>query len=125
MKKLLIVIAAVLFATPSFADDLDQYLQLLKTDVRANAKEIVKKGMITFTDEEATRFWPIWDSYVAEREKFLDARVALILGITVLVALAIYYFVGVDEGAVSAFGKTMVIHEWVHDSRHFLGFPCH
>jgi len=79
MKKLLIVIAAVLFATPSFADDLDQYLQLLKTDVRANAKEIVKKGMITFTDEEATRFWPIWDSYVAEREKFLDARVALIL----------------------------------------------
>ena len=79
MKKLLIVIAAVLFATPSFADDLDQYLQLLKTDVRANAKEIVKKGMLTFTDEEAKRFWPIWDSYVAEREKFLDARVALIL----------------------------------------------
>jgi cobalt transporter subunit CbtB len=23
------------------------------------------------------------------------------------------------------FGKSMVIHEWVHDSRHFLGFPCH
>jgi cobalt transporter subunit CbtB len=22
-------------------------------------------------------------------------------------------------------GKTMMIHEWVHDSRHFLGFPCH
>jgi hypothetical protein len=80
MKKLLIVIAALLFATatPSFADDLEQYLQLLKTDVRANAKEIVKKGMVTFTDEEAKRFWPIWDAYVAEREKFLDARVALI-----------------------------------------------
>lgn len=53
------------------------------------------------------------------------SRVALILGITVLLALAIYYFVGVDEGMVSVFGKTMVIHEWVHDSRHFLGFPCH
>jgi len=52
-------------------------------------------------------------------------RVALILGITVFLALAVYYFVGVDEGMTSLFGKTMVIHEWVHDSRHFLGFPCH
>lgn len=41
------------------------------------------------------------------------------------VALAIYYFVGVDEGASSVFGKTMMIHEFVHDGRHFLGFPCH
>lgn len=44
---------------------------------------------------------------------------------TALVALAVYYFIGVDEGAVSVFGKSMVIHEFVHDSRHFLGFPCH
>ena len=36
-----------------------------------------------------------------------------------------YYFIGVDEGMTSVFGKTLVIHEWVHDSRHFLGFPCH
>jgi hypothetical protein len=52
-------------------------------------------------------------------------RVLLILGITVFLAVAVYYFVGVDEGMTSVFGKTMVIHEWVHDSRHFLGFPCH
>lgn len=52
-------------------------------------------------------------------------RVLLILGITVFLAVAVYYFVGVDEGMTSLFGKTMVIHEWVHDSRHFLGFPCH
>jgi hypothetical protein len=52
-------------------------------------------------------------------------RLALLLGIVVFLAVAIYYFVGVDEGMVSLFGKTMVIHEWVHDSRHFLGFPCH
>ncbi|HEY0932885.1 MAG TPA: CbtB-domain containing protein [Trebonia sp.] len=52
-------------------------------------------------------------------------RVLLILGITVFLAAAVYYFVGVDEGMTSLFGKTMVIHEWVHDSRHFLGFPCH
>jgi hypothetical protein len=58
-------------------------------------------------------------------EALYKGRIALILGITVFIALAIYYFVGVDEGMTSLFGKTMVIHEWVHDSRHFLGFPCH
>jgi hypothetical protein len=35
--------------------------------------------MQTFTDEEAKRFWPIYDSYMAERGKFLDARVAVLL----------------------------------------------
>lgn len=44
---------------------------------------------------------------------------------TALVALTVYYFIGVDEGAMSVFGKSTVIHEFVHDSRHFLGFACH
>lgn len=44
---------------------------------------------------------------------------------TALVALAAYYFIGVDQGAVSVFGKDTHIHEFVHDARHFLGFPCH
>jgi Probable cobalt transporter subunit (CbtB) len=52
-------------------------------------------------------------------------RVLLTLGVTVFLAVAVYYLVGVDEGMTSIFGKTMVIHEWVHDSRHFLGFHCH
>jgi Probable cobalt transporter subunit (CbtB) len=42
-----------------------------------------------------------------------------------LLALALYYFIGVDQGATSVFGSDMHIHEFVHDSRHFLGFPCH
>jgi hypothetical protein len=58
-------------------------------------------------------------------EALSKTRVAVILGITVLLAVALYYFIGVDEGMVSVFGKTLVVHEWVHDSRHFLGFPCH
>jgi hypothetical protein len=58
-------------------------------------------------------------------EALSKGRVALILGITLFLALAVYYFVGVDEGMTSIFGKTMVVHEWVHDARHFLGFPCH
>ena len=44
---------------------------------------------------------------------------ALVLG------LLIYYFIGIDEGATSVFGNSVVVHEFVHDARHFLGFPCH
>ena len=50
--------------------------------------------------------------------------VALLLG-TALAALLVYYFIGVDEGAMSVFGKSMYVHEFFHDGRHFLGFPCH
>jgi hypothetical protein len=82
MKKLLIVISllsAMVFAMPSFADDLDQYILLLKTDLRADAKDYISKGMVTFTPEEAKRFWPVYDSYMTERAKFLDARLAIIM----------------------------------------------
>ncbi len=34
------------------------------------------------------------------------------------------YFVGAEQGATSVFGGT-VMHEFVHDGRHLLGFPCH
>jgi hypothetical protein len=43
----------------------------------------------------------------------------------VVVGLLAYYFIGVDQGATSVFGNDTHIHEFVHDARHFLGFPCH
>ncbi|HEX9517901.1 MAG TPA: CbtB-domain containing protein [Streptosporangiaceae bacterium] len=52
-------------------------------------------------------------------------RAALWLAATALLALAVYYFVGIDQGAVSVFSHNMYIHEFAHDARHFLGFPCH
>jgi hypothetical protein len=45
----------------------------------------------------------------------------LIFGLVMLLAI---YFVGAEEGATSLI-KGMYVHEWVHDSRHLLGFPCH
>lgn len=53
------------------------------------------------------------------------SKAVLWLATTAFLALAAYYFIGVDQGAVSVFGKDMHIHEFVHDARHFLGFPCH
>lgn len=40
-------------------------------------------------------------------------------------ALAMYFLIGIDQGAVSVFGQNSNIHEFVHDARHLLGFPCH
>ena len=42
-----------------------------------------------------------------------------------LFALAVYYFIGIDQGAVSIFGSDSHVHELVHDGRHLIGFPCH
>jgi hypothetical protein len=41
-----------------------------------------------------------------------------------LIAIIAIYFVGVEEGAFSIFSG-MYVHEFVHDGRHLLGFPCH
>ena len=40
------------------------------------------------------------------------------------VLLLAIYFVGVEEGATSLISG-MYVHEFVHDGRHLLGFPCH
>lgn len=41
-----------------------------------------------------------------------------------LLALIFLYFVSTEQGAFSLF-KGMYVHEFVHDGRHLLGFPCH
>ncbi|WP_062906201.1 CbtB domain-containing protein, partial [Mycobacterium avium] len=50
---------------------------------------------------------------------------ALFLAATVFFALLALYLVGVDQGAVSLFGSDSHVHEFMHDARHLLGFPCH
>ncbi len=47
-----------------------------------------------------------------------------LLGAAVFALLAIF-FIGLDQGMVSVFGSDLHVHEFVHDGRHFLGFPCH
>jgi len=44
-----------------------------------------------------------------------------IFGVLLLLAI---YFVGAEEGATSII-PGMYVHEFVHDGRHLLGFPCH
>ncbi|WP_186245049.1 CbtB domain-containing protein [Mycobacterium simulans] len=53
------------------------------------------------------------------------ASSALWLAATAVLALMALYFVGIDQGAVSLFGSDSHLHEFFHDARHLLGFPCH
>jgi len=79
MKQLFLVFTLLFAAAAAFAEDnLVELAQMLKQDIRTTKKEVITKGMVTFTDEEAKRFWPIYDAYNAELEKFVDARVALL-----------------------------------------------
>jgi hypothetical protein len=42
-------------------------------------------------------------------------------GLLLLIAI---YFVGAEQGAASLI-PGMHVHEFLHDGRHLLGFPCH
>ncbi len=46
---------------------------------------------------------------------------AIFGGLLMLLAI---YFVGAEEWATSLISG-MYVHEFVHDGRHLLGFPCH
>lgn len=41
-----------------------------------------------------------------------------------VITLALLYVVGMEQGATSLISGSM-LHEFVHDGRHLLGFPCH
>lgn len=46
---------------------------------------------------------------------------ATVAGLLSLIAI---YFVSSEQGGIAVFDGTNV-HEFVHDARHLLGFPCH
>jgi hypothetical protein len=46
---------------------------------------------------------------------------AIFMGV---LGLLLLYFVGAEQGATSIISGHYV-HEFVHDGRHLLGFPCH
>ena len=58
-------------------------------------------------------------------QRFIPVREILPWAVFVgLLALLALYFVGAEEGATSLI-PGMYVHEFVHDGRHLLGFPCH
>jgi len=64
-------------AQPTSDSSTDQYIEMLRKDVRSLRKQTVAANL-DLTDDEAVKFWPIYDQYTADLGKINDTKVALI-----------------------------------------------
>jgi len=65
-----------LFSTMSvFAQNVDDYIQMLKSDVQSDKIAIITETM-NFTDEQSEKFWPIYTEFSNELAKLADKRIA-------------------------------------------------
>jgi hypothetical protein len=55
----------------------NQDLGLLRQDIRSHKKQLMAQNL-KLSDAEATKFWPVYDKYVAELLKINDKKFALI-----------------------------------------------
>jgi hypothetical protein len=74
MKKLLLLFVLFAFAG-AYAQDVQSYIELLKSDVKTGKKEIITEVM-KFTPEQSEVFWPIYNEFEHELEKLADKRMA-------------------------------------------------
>ena len=75
---LLAVFAFGLFATPGRAGEADKAnLDILLDTIRANRKALVAANL-KLTDEEAAKFWPLYDRYQGELNGVQDRAVKVI-----------------------------------------------
>ena len=56
---------------------IDQDIQMLRLDIRSKKKQMVAANL-KLTDNEATKFWPVYDQYTADLVKINDEKYALI-----------------------------------------------
>ena len=75
MKKLIFVALLLSFARVGYAQD--EYMQLLRSDVKTQRVAIVTSVM-QLSGEEADKFWAVYQDYEYEASKIGDQRVALI-----------------------------------------------
>jgi hypothetical protein len=75
---LMAVLALGLSATPGRAGEADKAnLDILLDTIRANRKALVAANL-TLTDEEAGKFWPLYDRYQGELNAVQDRAVKII-----------------------------------------------
>jgi hypothetical protein len=55
----------------------DEDVQLLKSNLRSQKKQIVAANM-DLTDAEAEKFWPVYDRYAADLAKVYDTKIELV-----------------------------------------------
>lgn len=55
----------------------DQDLGLLRKDIRSQRKQLIASNL-NLTDQEATKFWPVYDQYVSDLTTINDKKFGLI-----------------------------------------------
>jgi len=55
----------------------DQDVQLLKSNIRSQKKQIVAANM-DLSDAESEKFWPVYNRYAADLAKIYDTKIALL-----------------------------------------------
>ena len=55
----------------------DDFIELLRKDVRSQKKQIIAENM-DLSDAEAEKFWPVYDQYAAELARIYDTKLALL-----------------------------------------------
>jgi hypothetical protein len=74
MKKLLLMVA-LFSATSVFAQNVDDFIALLKSDVQSEKIAIITEVM-AFTEQQSEIFWPIYSDFSNELSKLADTRIA-------------------------------------------------
>jgi len=79
VKKLALLPLLFLLAVPTIAaaDDVEKYVEMLRSDLRT-AKTEIHTEALGLTDEQGAKFWPIQREYETELAKLGDQRMQLI-----------------------------------------------
>ena len=77
MKKIFMIAFLLVGVTAMQAQDINSYIELLRSDLKTQKKEIITEVM-QFTDSESDTFWKIYNGFEEDFRKLGDKRVAMI-----------------------------------------------
>ena len=73
-----VFLGALLVSNTSVAQQGQDYIEVLRSQLKTDKRLLVTKGMGFINKEGSKRFWPIYDKYEYENKKLGDKRVALV-----------------------------------------------
>jgi len=77
MKRTLLALALLLLPAVALADDLDKYIELMRSDLRTGKTAVMTEYM-KLSDADGAKFWPLQREYETELAKIEDQRIAMI-----------------------------------------------
>ena len=79
MRKwlLLPLLLAVVVPTVAIADDMEKYVELMRSDLRTGKTELLTEAL-KLTSADGQKFWPIQREYETELAKIGDQRIQLL-----------------------------------------------